>query len=90
MSKVYEICKEIMKAIIEAGCVKEVSRREVRTVIILKRGGDPRTIRNWIKNLLTLGFLNRRAGGSVFCINYERYPELLTLTLKGDSQKKLM
>lgn len=89
MSKVYESCHDITLNIVKAGFLKEISLRELQKIIRLKRGGDPRTIRNWIRNLTSLEFLLSK-NSSVFEINFSKYPELLPMALKGSSQKKLL
>jgi len=89
MSRIYHICYDITTSIVKAGFLEEISLNEISKILRLKRGGDPRTIRNWLRNLTSLGFLIPR-NRSVFKINFERYPELLPMALKGDSQKKLL
>lgn len=86
MSRVYEICREIMEAIIKARYVNAISLSELQKIIILKRGGDPRTIRTWIRNLTALGFL-KRTNRSVFTVNYEAHPDMITLGVKVGQSK---
>ena len=86
MSRVYENCREIMEAIIKSDFRISISLRELEKVIRLKRGGDPRTIRNWIRNLTALGFL-KRTNRSVFSVNYEAHPEMITLGVKVGQSK---
>lgn len=86
MSKVYESCREIMEAIISSGFKVAISLRELQKIIRLKRGGDPRTIRNWINNLTALEFL-KKDNSSVFSINYQAHPEMITLGVKVGQSK---
>ena len=75
-----------MEAIITSNFKRAISLSELQKIIILKRGGDPRTIRNWIRNLTALEFL-KRSNSSVFTVNYEAHPEMITLGVKVGQSK---
>ena len=54
----------------------------------IDRGGDPRTLKNWIRTLERLGFIERR-NIRVYKMNLDSIPELLNVMVKS-GQKKLM
>ena len=88
VSKTVEGCQEIMKILAEQGFTNSVSQTELKRVIKILRGGDPRTYKNWLDNLTVLGYLKVK-NASVFMLNFSRCPEALTLLVKP-SQKKLL
>ena len=87
-SKAYQTCAEIMKTIVEAGFTYQITKKNLEKVIMLKRGGDPRTFRNWLNNLVLIDFLEP-INATVYKLNLERCPEALALGVK-EGQKKLM
>jgi hypothetical protein len=87
-SQAYETCVEIMKTIVQAGFTYQITRKNLKKVIMLERGGDPRTFRNWLNNLVLIEFL-KPVNATVFRMNLERCPEALALGVK-EGQKKLM
>jgi len=88
VSKTVEGCQEIMKILAEQGFTNSVSVGELRRIIILLRGGDPRTFKNWVSNLKVLGYLKVK-NVNVFMLNFSHCPEALTYLVKP-SQKKLL
>jgi len=72
---------------VQAGFTYQITRKELKKFIMLKRGGDPRTFRNWLTNLILLEFLEP-FNANVFKVNLERCPEALVLGVK-EGQKKL-
>jgi hypothetical protein len=88
-SKAYQICEEILNYLVNRGFTYQVSRESLVEAITLIRGGDPRTIQNWIRNLQVLGFIEM-VNPSVFKLNLVRCPEALEKAVKVQGQKKLM
>jgi len=87
-SKVLEQCKAIMEAVVEKGFTKQIQKRELETVIILLRGMDKRTVKNWINTLERLGFI-KALNPFLFELRFENCGDLLNkIVEKG--QKKLM
>ena len=86
-SQGYQICVEIIKTIVQAGFTYQITRKELKKFIMVKRGGDPRTFRNWLNNLVLIEFLEP-INANVFKVNLERCPEALALGVK-EGQKKL-
>ena len=87
-SKVLDACKEIMKVVVEKGFTHQIHRRELEKVIMLLRGMDKRTIRNWLKTLELLGFV-KLLNPFVYALNFDECRELLVGMVKKN-QKKLM
>jgi len=87
-SQAYQTCVEILKTIVKAGFTYQITKKNLEKVIMLKRGGDPRTFRNWLNNLTLIEFLEP-VNANVFKLNLERCPEALALGVK-EGQKKLM
>lgn len=77
-----------MKTIVQAGFTYQITRKNLKKVIMVKRGGDPRTFRNWLNNLTLIEFLEP-VNANVFKLNLERCPETLAFGVK-EGQKKLM
>lgn len=88
-SRTVEVCNAIMHYLVEHGFTNQVLKSEVERAIILLRGPDKRTIKNWMRALIELGFLER-ISPVTYKMNLLKVPELLTNVLKGDKQKKLM
>ena len=86
--KTLDKCKEIMKAIAERGFTNQIHKRELEKIIMLYRGFDPRTIKNWIRTLEVLGFI-KLLNPNVYELNFDQCPELLNLLVKN-GQKRLM
>lgn len=87
-SKVLDACKEIMKVVVEKGFTLQIHRRELEKVIMLLRGMDKRTIRNWLRTLELLGFV-KPLNAFVYALNFDECRELLVGMVKKN-QKKLM
>lgn len=88
-SKAFAICKEIMDSVIERGFINQVHKRELERIIILKRGMDKRTIRNWLRTLEILGFI-KLVNPFVYELDFSPCKELLVKVIKYKKQKKLM
>ena len=86
-SEAYQACVEIMKTIVQAGFTYQITKKNLEKVIMLKRGGDPRTFRSWLNNLVLIEFLEP-INANVFKLNLQRCPEALALGVK-EGQKKL-
>lgn len=87
-SHTVKVCEEIMQTIAQTGFTNQISRKELEKIITIKRGGDPRTLRNWIKNLVLLEYLERQSN-VIFKVNLTRCPEALRMVIK-QGQKKLL
>jgi hypothetical protein len=87
-AKTLDVCKEIMKAIAERGYTNQIHKRELEKIIMVIRGNDPRTIKNWLKTLFELGFIEY-VNPLVIKLNFSQCPELLNLVVKN-GQKRLM
>ena len=86
--KTIEVCQEIMKAIIEKGFTNQIHKRELEKVIIVLRGVDKRTIKNWVRTLEVMEFI-KPLNPLVFELNFKKCPELLNRLIEN-GQKKLM
>lgn len=87
-SKVLESCKEIMKVVVDKSFTHQIHRRELEKVIMLLRGMDKRTIRNWLRTLELLGFI-KPLNPFVYALKFDQCRELLVGMVKKN-QKKLM
>ena len=88
-SRTHRVCKEILDYLVREGFTYQVSRTSLVKAITLIRGGDPRTIQNWIRNLRVLGFIEM-INLNVFKLNLVKSPEALEKAVKVQGQKKLM
>jgi len=79
---------EIMRTIVKAGYTNQISLKELKTVIALQRGTDPRTVKNWVNALLLFDFL-KHSSSHLFQVNLMEIPELIVEGVKK-GQKKLM
>jgi len=87
-SRAYRHCVEIMRFLVEAGFTYQVHVEALKVAITAVRGGDPRTLKNWIQTLERLGFIEKM-NPLVYQMNLESIPELLNIVVKS-GQKKLM
>jgi len=87
-SKTVKVCNTIMKRLVQGGFTNQVSRTQVEKVIVLLCGGDPRTRKNWLKNLGDLEYL-RVVNASVFEMNVGKVEGLLEVVVR-QGQKKLL
>jgi len=87
-SRSYHHCVEIMRSLVEAGFTYQVHVEALKVAITAVRGGDPRTLKNWIQIMERLGFI-KHLNQRVYKMNLESIPELLNLAVKI-GQKKLM
>jgi hypothetical protein len=88
-SQAYKVCEEILNYLVNSGFSYQVSRHSLIEAITWIRGGDPRTIQNWIRNLQVLGFIEM-VNPNVFKLQLVRCPEALEKAVKVQGQKKLM
>jgi len=61
VSRTVRACEELMTALAQANFTNQVTLTELTKVIIVKRGGDPRTVKNWLRNLSLLGYVKRQS-----------------------------
>jgi hypothetical protein len=88
VSRTVQGCEELMTALAKANFTNQVTLTELTKVITVKRGGDPRTVKNWLRNLSLLGYVKRQSI-NVFKLDFSRCPEALGLLVKS-GQKKLL
>jgi len=88
-SQAYKVCEEILNYLVNSGFSYQVSRHSLVEAITWIRGGDPRTIQNWIRNLRVLGFIEM-INPNVFKLNLVKSPEALEKAVVVQGQKKLM
>lgn len=89
MSQTYRGCKGILKYLVDKGFSYQVSSQSLKEAIIMVRGGDPRTVSNWMKNLHILGFIER-VNLNVYRMNLVKCPEALEKVIREKGQKKLL
>jgi len=87
-SKSYQYCVEIVRFLVEKDYTNQVNKSTLNLAINVVRGGDPRTLVNWRKNLERLGFI-KRVNASVYRLNLKLVPELLNVVVRR-GQKKLL
>ena len=88
-SRTYQDCAEIVTHLVEQGYTYQVSFHELRKAIVLLRGGDPRTVKTWMENLVLLGFIIKM-NPNVFKLNMKNCPEALERMVKIKGQKRLL
>lgn len=88
-SRTYQYCAEIVTHLVEQGYTYQVSFHELRRAIVLLRGGDPRTVKTWMQNLVLLGFM-KKTNRNVFQLKIENCPEALERMVKIKGQKRLL
>ena len=71
------------------GFTHQVSMFALKKYITVFRGGDPRTIKNCIRNLTTLEYLSS-VNPSVFQVNLSKVEGLLEKAIKDGGQKRLV
>lgn len=87
-SRAYRHCVEIIRFLVQEGYVNQVSQEALNVAITAVRGGNPRTLKNWTRTLMRLGFIEG-VKPWVYQLNVERFPELLNIMVKS-GQKKLV
>lgn len=87
-SRTYRHAVQIMRYLVKAGFTHQIDQSSLDAAITVLRGGDPRTLKNWKRNLLRLDFL-KRVTPRVYQINLKGVPEVLSVAVK-QGQKKLM
>jgi len=87
MSRTVKACQEIMKGLANANLTTHASLSQLTRVITVLRGGDPRTVANWMRVLEMLGYIKNERG-VLWKLHFERCGEALRLLVK-DGQKKL-
>lgn len=88
VSRTVRACQELMMLVAKAGFTNQIGRKELTKLIVVKRGGDPRTIKNWLNSLSLLGYIEL-VSVNVFKLDFSRCPEALGLLVKS-GQKKLL
>lgn len=89
MSRSNKICSEIMRYLVSRGFTHQVHKKQVVEAIVYLRGPDKRTIKNWMRALEVLGFLER-VNPVIFQMKLMACPELFVKVMKEPKQKKLM
>jgi hypothetical protein len=89
VSRTVQNCQQIMRALVGDGFTHQISKWELKKYITVFRGGDPRTIKNCIRNLMTLEYLSQ-VNVSVFRIELAKVNGLLEKAIKDGGQKKLV
>lgn len=87
-SQAYRFCVDIMRFLAERDFTNQATTETLEIAIKAMRGGDPRTVKNWLKNLTDFGFI-KLDNVNVWSLNFSRVPEILNLIVKR-GQKKLM
>ena len=77
-----------MKCVAERGLTNQVHQKVLVVIITQVIGGDPRTLKNWIRNLERLGFI-RKTNPFLYQMNVKEVPELLNIVVKS-GQKRLL
>jgi len=89
VSRTVQNCQQIMRALVHDGFTHQISKSALKKYITVHRGGDPRTIKNYIDNLTTLEYLTQ-VNPSIFKIELARVDGLLEKAIKDGGQKKLV
>lgn len=89
VSKTVEVCEEIMRQLVKSGFTNQVSKRSLELAITIVRGGDPRTIKNWTRNLVLLEYLTR-LNPAVFQMNLTKVQGLVEMVVRERGQRKLL
>lgn len=89
VSKVVQDCEEIMRQLVKGGFSNQVSKRSLELAITIVRGGDPRTIKNWTRNLVRLDYL-KQMNASVFQMNLVKVNGLVEMVVRERGQRKLL
>ena len=98
VSRAWKVCSQIMQYLVNEGYTNQVHESEVEKAITYVRGPDQRTIINWKRALVSLGFLERIPSKvamvrqrSIFQMNLLSTPDLLVdIVKRDDKQQKLM
>ena len=88
VSRTVRACEELMMLAARAGFTNQIGRRSLTELITIKRGQDPRTIKNWLNTLNLLGYIEPMSV-NVFKLDFSRCSEALGLLVKR-GQKKLL
>lgn len=89
VSKVVSDCEEIMRQLVKSGFTNQVSKNSLELAIMSVRGADPRTLKNWTKNLIRLEYL-KRLNASVFQMNLVKVNGLVEMVVRERGQRKLL
>lgn len=89
VSRTVQNCQQIMRAMVNSGVTNQISKSSLEKFITVFRGGDPRTIRNCIRNLKTLEYVTQ-VNPSVFKVNLAKVNGLLEKAIKDGGQKRLL
>lgn len=89
MNKTVRVCEEIMKQLVKAGFTNQVSKKSLEVAITLIRGGDPRTIKNWVRILTLLEYISP-LNANVFQMNLTKVHGLIEMVVKERGQRKLL
>jgi len=90
VSKAVKKCNAILMHLAERGFTYQVTRKELEKTIAFLIGADPRTLRNWIRTLQLLEFIEE-VSPDVYKLNFVKVPSAFEKLVKGgEKQKKLM
>ena len=89
VSKAVRVCEEVMRRLVKSGFTNQVSRKPLEMAITLLRGGDPRTVKNWIRTLTLLEYLSQ-INASVFQMNLVKVQGLVEMVVREGGQRKLL
>lgn len=89
VSRTVQNCQQIMRALVGDGFTHQISKSALKKYITVHRGGDPRTIKNCLRNLKTLGYLTQVNVG-VFKVELARVEGLLEKAIRDGGQKRLV
>ena len=88
-SRSVQACEQIMRRLVKAGYTQQVSDTTLEKVIMVVRGGDPRTVKNWTNTLRALEYISP-VGVRLFKLNVVKVQGLLELAVEIKGQKKLV
>ena len=89
VSKVIQDCEEIMRQLVKSGFTNQVSKGSLEDTIRVIRGGDPRTLQNWTRNLIRLEYV-KQINPSVFQMNLTKVNGLVEMVVRERGQRKLL
>jgi len=81
-------CEAIIAEVIRQRFVSQIDERTLGIIIKETKGGDPRTVKNWLSNLLDLGYVERLRP-FLYRVNLLKVPALLNETVRQGQTKLL-
>lgn len=88
-SRTYRRCEWLTRKIVEFGYTKQIPRRDVERLIGVHLGGDPRTVRKYLRCLVMFDFMkSANPAGTVFEVvdrwRMKTDGQLLLISVDGD------